>query len=126
MWKRIIASILIGSFCISTPLWAEVVRPDDRVKNGVVIRSQPTTQSTALGLLRPEEQLPFRGTMPRWNVVELSNGDRAYVSKAWTKVVSETTGGSYTVHAVDVGTGLAIFVQGSDFTLVFDGGNTIF
>jgi len=89
MWKSILAPILVVFFSVSSSLWAEVVRPDDRVVNGVVIRSQPTTQSSSLGLLRPGEELPFRGAMPRWNVVELNSGENAYVSMFWTKVVSE-------------------------------------
>jgi hypothetical protein len=32
--------------------------------------------------------------------------------------------GTYRVHLIDVGTGLAILVQGADFTLLFDGGST--
>jgi competence protein ComEC len=31
--------------------------------------------------------------------------------------------GEYVVHAIDVGTGLAIFVEGSDFTLLYDAGS---
>ena len=31
--------------------------------------------------------------------------------------------GQYRVHVVDVGTGLAILVQGSDFTMLYDGGS---
>lgn len=31
--------------------------------------------------------------------------------------------GSYVVHAIDVGTGLAIFVEGADFTLLYDAGS---
>jgi competence protein ComEC len=30
--------------------------------------------------------------------------------------------GTYRIHLIDVGTGLAIFVQGNDFTMLFDGG----
>jgi competence protein ComEC len=32
--------------------------------------------------------------------------------------------GSYRVHLIDVGTGLAVLVQGHDFTLLFDGGSS--
>ncbi len=32
--------------------------------------------------------------------------------------------GTYRVHMIDVGTGLAILVQGADFTMLFDGGST--
>ena len=31
--------------------------------------------------------------------------------------------GTYVVHAIDVGTGLAIFVEGNDFTLLYDAGS---
>ena len=32
--------------------------------------------------------------------------------------------GTWRVHMIDVGTGLAILVQGADFTMLFDGGST--
>jgi len=31
--------------------------------------------------------------------------------------------GNFVVHAIDVGTGLAIFVEGPDFTLLYDAGS---
>lgn len=59
--------------------------------------------------------------------MKLANGQVAFVSKAWTDIILETpsapTGAVYTMHVVDVGTGLAIYVQGPDFNLVYDAGS---
>ena len=102
---------------------ADFVVPSDRVQSGVVIRTQPTSQSAPRGILAPGQQLLFEGTVPRWNRVRLEDGTFGYVSKSWTDVIASAAVGSYTLHAVDVGTGLAIIVEGPDFVAVYDGGS---
>lgn len=102
---------------------ADIVRPSSRVVDGAIIRSQPSTNSTRAGLIKPGEKLPYLGSVPGWNIVRMNNGASGYISKAWSIVVPESTSGDYTIHTVDVGTGLAIIVQGIDFTLVYDGGS---
>lgn len=104
-------------------LKADIVRPSTRVVDGAIIRSQPSTNSARAGILKPGEKLPYLGFVPGWNIVRLNNGASAYISKSWSIVVPESTSGDYTIHTVDVGTGLAIIVQGVDFTLVYDGGS---
>jgi len=37
--------------------------------------------------------------------------------------VAQPPAGQYRIHTIDVGTGLAIFVEGSDFSLLYDGGS---
>jgi len=58
--------------------------------------------------------------------VQLANGTQGFVSKRWTRVLSvspASTAPTFTLDAVDVGTGLAVLVRGPDFTLVYDGGS---
>jgi beta-lactamase superfamily II metal-dependent hydrolase len=91
-----------------------------------VVRAQPTAQSNALARLRPGETLPLIEDVTGWYHVQLPDGRNGYVSKAWTNLAPETSAAAqpvWKVHFVDVGTGLATFVEGPDFVLVYDGGS---
>lgn len=123
---------VLAAFCFlfasAGPVRADEVTPSTRVQSGVVIRAAPDTQAAALGLLRPGERLPLLGSVPRWNQVALPGGRSGYVSKAWTTVVpapgdAASAAPAFAVHFVDVGTGLAAFIEGPGFTAVYDGGS---
>lgn len=120
-----IAALLATLF--ATPgLTAPNVTPSSRVTAAVVVRAQPRTRSEALARLRPGETLVLQEEVPGWYRVLLPDGRAGYVSKAWTDLVPEeavAAGPVWRVHFVDVGTGLATFVEGPDFTLVYDGGS---
>jgi competence protein ComEC len=110
--------------------FAQVVAPTERVTHGVVIRAQPLAGSDPLGTLRPGDSAPLTEDAPGWRGVRLPDGRTGYVSKAWTVVVGGSEPGVpaaaapiYRLHAVDVGTGLALFVEGPDFALVYDAGS---
>jgi competence protein ComEC len=112
---------------VATPLLAApAVAPSSRVTAAVVVRAAPSSQSEALARLRPGEALALQGEVPGWYRVTLPDGRTGYVSKSWTDVVAQTAvpgAPVWHVHFVDVGTGLATFVEGPDFTLVYDGGS---
>ena len=102
------------------------VAPSSRVTAAVVVRAEPTTQSEALARLRPGETLPLEIEVPGWYRVTLPDGRTGYVSKRWTDVLPDTAvplAPNWRVHFVDVGTGLATFVEGPDFALVYDAGS---
>jgi len=102
------------------------VTPSERVIAAVVVREGPTAQSEALARLRPGETLVLQGEVSGWYRVALPDGRTGYVSKGWTDIVPESQVAAlptWRVHFIDVGTGLATFVEGPDFTLVFDGGS---
>jgi len=123
-WLGITA--LVAVLCASPALAEPDVAPTERVTAAVVVRAQPTTRSDALARLRPGETLPLEAEVPGWYRVMLPDGTSGYVSKAWTDIISEAAvpgAPVWRVHFVDVGTGLAIFVEGPDFTLVYDGGS---
>ncbi|QNP45638.1 SH3 domain-containing protein [Sphingomonas sediminicola] len=90
--------------------------PSDRVSRNVVIRSAPSRASPAVGALTRGESLKVIRETARWRQVRMSDGSTGYVSKAWTIVVGGpaiTALGSPTkLHMIDVGTGLALFVEG--------------
>lgn len=102
---------------------ADVVVPTDDVVTRVVVRASATADSDDVGRLRPGEQAEYLGSVLRWHRVRLTDGTEGFVSKRWTRVIPEAGAASFTMDAVDVGTGLAILVRGQDFTLVYDGGS---
>lgn len=121
--------LLLSLVFASHAAWASDVTPSTRVKRSVVVRSDPATSSAAVGALARGDRATLRGERLGWYRVTLPNGTTGYVSKAWTAVVDEpealvaTVAGEVRAHVIDVGTGLAVFVEGPDFTLLYDGGS---
>ena len=108
---------------------ADDIVPSERVSSAVLVREGPSTDTAILGRLRPGDSARLVGEVSGWYRVELPDGTHGYVSKAWTLVIGGTppgealTGAAYKVHVIDVGTGLAIFVEGRDFALLYDAGS---
>ncbi len=130
MVARLLLFIVMATVSARHAAAADCVRPSSEVVNGVTIRAAPSTSSAALSTLRPGETLPFIGSVPNWNEAAVASGEPAFVSKRWTDVVpcpgdpSAPAGtAQFEMHAIDVGTGLALFVRGPDFTLLYDGGS---
>jgi beta-lactamase superfamily II metal-dependent hydrolase len=97
--------------------------------NGTIFRVAPTTSSAAVGKLMPGVATPLIAIVPRWYETRTSTGQPAFVSKQASDIVAcpaaapaAGTGGDFELHAIDVGTGLAVLVLGSNFTLLFDAG----
>ncbi len=116
--------LLFSATCFSQAL----VIPADRVVTGVKIRATASTQSKEIGRLVPGQQAKFLGEVPGWYQVRHPVHGEGFVSKGWVRVVTpgDTTTGAapvFDVYIVDVGTGLAIFVRGGDFSLVYDAGS---
>ena len=61
-----------------------------------------------------KEDGAVRGTSMRWR--RLASAQSIYE-------LPELKAGTFRVHNIDVGTGLAVLVQGADFTMLFDGGS---
>lgn len=111
------------------PAAAEEVMPSARVSSAVLVRQGPSTDTAILGRLRPGDSATIVGEVSGWYQVKLADGTIGYVSKIWTVVVGSDTsaealvGRTYKVHVIDVGTGLAVFVEGPDFALLYDAGS---
>lgn len=109
--------------------FAASLAPSSRVSSAVLIREAPSTNSTILGRLRPGDNAEVVGDVSGWYQIQLPDGTKGFVSKAWTVVSGEIgivdglLGNTYKVHVIDVGTGLAIFVEGKDFALLYDAGS---
>lgn len=103
-----------------------VVVPTERVVSGVSIRASATTGSAKIGSLLPGESATFTGEVPRWYRIDHPIHGPGFVSKSWTRIITDSldsANATFDIYAVDVGTGLAIFVRGDDFSLVYDAGS---
>jgi beta-lactamase superfamily II metal-dependent hydrolase len=128
-FTRTISSVIAALYAMLFPTPAQTapnVAPSPRVTAAVVVRAQPTASSDALARLRPGETLALQQEISGWYQVLLPDGRTGYVSKAWADLVPEAvtpTAPVWQIHFVDVGTGLAVFVEGPDFALIYDGGS---
>ncbi len=118
MARILVACLALAGLCFADSVLADWVVPSDLVTMRVVLREGPSTSTPDIGSLRPGERLPFVGSVPRWHQVELADGTLGFVSKGWTRIIPETAvptaGVSFTVDVVDVATGLAVLVTGSE------------
>lgn len=125
--KRLFSTMVLSVLVCTLNAVAEQVTPSERVKESINIRQAPSADSPVLGALHTGESLEFLGSVPWWYKVRLPSGQPAFVSKAWSNVTATNPvaapGIAYRMHVVDVGTGLAIYVQGPDFNLVYDAGS---
>lgn len=100
------------------------------VVTSVTVRDSPKAGAATVAKLLPSQALPLQGEVPNWYRVAVSDQVTGFVSKRWA-VVRACDGGPsspadedvYQLDAIDVGTGLSIFVKGPDFTLLYDAGS---
>lgn len=116
-------------FSIAAPVRAQdtCLQPNSEVMTAVLVRDAPTLDGKILDRIAPQEQGALLGEIPEWFLVRTSKAKHGFGSKQWLAPTACTpeapSDQSFMVHAIDVGTGLAIFVQGPDFTLLYDGGS---
>ena len=126
MIRRLLA--FLAALALAVPALAQPqITPSDRVKRNVVVRPSPAA-TTVAGRLRPGEVAELLSEVPGWYQVRLSDGTVGFVSKTWTIVRDDgqpqpLVGGLLKVHVIDVGTGLATFVEGPGFTMLYDAGS---
>lgn len=106
------------------------IAPSERVSTAVLVREGPSTDTAILARLRPGDRARLIGEVPGWYRVALPGGTTGYVSKAWTIPLGPGAAAEplvpdrrYKVHVIDVGTGLAVLVEGKDFALLYDAGS---
>lgn len=101
------------------------IRPSDRVVRWVNVRQAPSSSTVAIARLEPGETAELIEVLPAWYLIRLPDGRTGYVSRGWTVRSHEQAAfqPEYLLHLIDVGTGLAVFVEGPGFTLLYDGGS---
>ena len=108
--------------------------------------STDKTKRKAIGTLTPGKRLRLRAEHPGWYEVSLPAEAVGFVQKKFTQLVAEPAAlvttfiaksvssaaevpagppaaGQFRIHLIDVGTGLSMLVQGSDFSFLYDGGS---
>ena len=106
-----------------------VVRPAS-ASRPATLYAEPTSQSERVGTLSPGDSLPFVASLRGWYETRLADGKPAFAAKRSTdvgqctdSVIAATDQSTFRLHAIDVGTGLSLFVRGSDFSLMYDAGS---
>ena len=128
MRYRLFAIFACMAFALTAPpASASDVTPSERVKRNVLVRQNPSTDSAIVDRLAPREQVELIGELSGWYQVRFADGRTGYVSKSWTIIIDDDGEAAVAdfrlkVHVIDVGTGLATFVEGKDFSLIYDAG----
>jgi competence protein ComEC len=129
VWRAVMMVLCAAGLSIAGPAFAQTVTPSARVATAVIVREGPSTGTSVKGRLRPGESATITSDVSGWYAVTLADGTTGWVSKTWTVAAGEEApeaaliGNAYKVHVIDVGTGLAIFVEGRDFALLYDAGS---
>lgn len=112
----------------------ECVGPSEGVVTAVMFRAGPGADTEILGRFTPGEVVAVLGEVPNWHKVVLPGGGVAFVSKRWTDLIQcpialgaadpeDGSSGLFSMHIIDVGTGLAVLLLGEDFALIYDAGS---
>jgi beta-lactamase superfamily II metal-dependent hydrolase len=128
--RRLLAAAAL--FAVPTQAVAE----DVVVQRNVTVREAPQRRSEPVVFVAPGDRLDLIGPGERRNGyyhVRLPDGREGWVYYTFVRRVAEEAGvvaapgapapGTYRIHSIDVGTGLAILVEGADFTLLYDAGS---
>lgn len=108
---------------------AATIVPSSRVKSAVMMRVGSSTNTEIIARFVPGDRAELLGDEAGWYRIRLSDGAVGFVSKAWTDLLADAAlsegvvGNVYRVHVIDVGTGLSVFVEGRDFSLLYDAGS---
>ena len=71
---------------------ADQIIPSDRVQTQLNVREQPDVASPIVGSLLSNDMAELVGDIPYWYHIQLSDGIKGYVSKAWSERVATVTG----------------------------------
>lgn len=125
-------AVVAALFMFAAPaLAADCVQPKASATNGATFRDTPVADGTSLGTLAVDQTAPLVASIPRWYETRMPSGQTAFVSKQSTEIVecaepnaaAAFGGQAFELHAIDVGTGLAVLVRAADFTLLYDAGS---
>lgn len=128
----IIALFIALGLPAGAALAADCVVPTTGATGPVTLRAAPAASSARRGTLSPGQNLPLVALVPGWYETRLADGQMAFAAKRSTEIAPcpDSAGApapsadvTYELHAIDVGTGLAVLVRGADFDLLYDAGS---
>ncbi|WP_374650548.1 MBL fold metallo-hydrolase [Dongia sp.] len=94
---------------LSTAAYSDSVQPSERVVNYLVVRETPEADGRQVGTLRPGESAQYLGDEPNRYFIQLTDGTKGYVSKAWARRVGAAATvvgtGELQIDFIDVGQG---------------------
>jgi beta-lactamase superfamily II metal-dependent hydrolase len=101
------------------------IQTSDRVVRWVNVRATASSKTATIDRLEPGEKAELIEVLPAWYFIRLPDGRTGYVSRGWTVRSDQLADFQpiYFLHLIDVGTGLAVFIEGPGFTLLYDGGS---
>lgn len=122
---KLLCALLSILFGATASLAAPEIVPSDRVVRWVNVRVSPDSSTPTIAQLRPGDKAELIEIIPAWYRIRLADGREGYVSRGWTNEIDPAAAfhPQYFVHMIDVGTGLAVFVEGPGFTLLYDAGS---
>lgn len=133
--RHLLRALVISWCFFAGAAYGDDITPNDRVRNGVIVRAEASTGSERLGRLDSGERLMFVADHPGWWEVRLADGQRGFVSKRWTvriatsasdqpPPVADAQAGAdeMFVHFVDVGQGGGAILEFSCGVVLIDTG----
>lgn len=114
-----VVAILLSSLAAG-----QQVTPSERVTKWVNVRVTGTTGSEVIAQLEPGETASLLETLNHWHRIQMVDGTKGFVSRAWTIVIpGGSVASDFTIHFLDVGTGDAALIDSGDHEILIDGGN---
>lgn len=84
--------LLIGFLLVASPAKADRVITTGEVMNRVKVRHRPSLDSPAIASLQYNESAELLESLPYWYHIRLDNGVPGYISRAWSRKLSEAEG----------------------------------
>jgi competence protein ComEC len=115
VWESIQKLVLVAVCAVASPAAAQdLVTPSDRVTSHVNVRSAPSISASEIDQLQVGKSAQLLGDVPRWYEIQLSDGRRGFISKAWTTVslaLAPRQGDELRIHFLNIGTGTCTVVE---------------
>jgi beta-lactamase superfamily II metal-dependent hydrolase len=121
--RWVLATVLAAALLVagSGSAIADTVTPRADVRARVNVRQGPSLDAPVVASLAPGDSGEWLEELAGWYRIRMPDGTEGYVSASWTRRVQFRA--AFRVAIADVGTGLAVFVRGEDFALIYDAGS---